>query len=99
MTTTATRPAAAPKQKTSTIRVKREFRRPEVVAWLETVDEETLAALATEEEAFELTAEERARAEEGFAQIDAGKGIPHEEVEAWFKSLGTDNPLPKPTCK
>jgi len=32
--------------------------------------------------------------------VEAGepdaKFVPHEEVEAWFMSLGTDNPLPKP---
>ena len=25
--------------------------------------------------------------------------VPHDEVEAWFMSLGTDNPLPKPKGK
>lgn len=25
--------------------------------------------------------------------------VPHDEVEAWFMSLGTENPLPKPTGK
>jgi len=31
---------------------------------------------------------------EGLASIDAGEGVPHENVEAWIDSLGTDQPLP-----
>ena len=30
----------------------------------------------------------------GIAQLDAGQGIPHEQVEAWIKSLRSKKPLP-----
>ncbi|WP_459863964.1 hypothetical protein [Endothiovibrio diazotrophicus] len=70
-----------------------------MVAWLETVDEEELAALVTDEVDFELTPEELARVEEGFAQIDAGRGIPHDAMEAWAKSWGTDAELPEPRAR
>lgn len=32
------------------------------------------------------------------ADVDAGRGVDHAEVEAWIDSLGTDKPLPPPTC-
>ncbi len=42
-------------------------------------------------------AEERHRMTlEGLADVDAGRTVPHEEVSLWLKSLGTDNPLPRP---
>jgi predicted transcriptional regulator len=40
--------------------------------------------------------EKERRTLEGLADIDAGRLIPHEEVVAWAKSLGTDHPLPRP---
>jgi len=33
---------------------------------------------------------------EGLADIDAGRVIDHEAVQAWAESLGTDDPLPVP---
>jgi predicted transcriptional regulator len=36
---------------------------------------------------------------EGLADVDAGRTIPHEEVVAWAKSLGTKKPLPVPRPK
>lgn len=42
-------------------------------------------------------AEERHRMTlEGLADVDAGRVVPHSEVSLWLKSLGTDNPLPRP---
>ena len=35
---------------------------------------------------------------EALADVDAGRGADHSEVEAWIDSLGTDKPLPPPTC-
>lgn len=35
---------------------------------------------------------------EALADVDAGHGVDHREVEAWIASLGTDQPLPPPTC-
>ncbi|MGC8549096.1 MAG: CopG family ribbon-helix-helix protein [Acidobacteriaceae bacterium] len=34
---------------------------------------------------------------EALAEADAGHGVPHDEVEKWIRSLGTDKPLPPPT--
>ncbi len=36
---------------------------------------------------------------EGLADVDAGRVIPHEEVERWLASWGTENELPPPQCK
>lgn len=33
---------------------------------------------------------------QSIADGDAGRVVPHEEVEAWMESLGTDNPRPFP---
>jgi predicted transcriptional regulator len=33
---------------------------------------------------------------EGLAEADAGHVVPHEEVEKWIRSLGTNKPLPPP---
>lgn len=45
-------------------------------------------------------AEERQRMlQEAFDDVDAGRLIPHEEVSVWLRSLGTDNPLPRPEPK
>jgi predicted transcriptional regulator len=42
-------------------------------------------------------AEERQRMTlEGLADVDEGRVVPHAEVSLWLKSLGTDNPLPRP---
>ncbi len=32
----------------------------------------------------------------GIEEADRGETVPHEEVAAWLRSLGTDNPLPVP---
>lgn len=42
--------------------------------------------------------EEITRAREEAERPDA-RFIPHEEVAAWVDSLGTDQPLPKPTAR
>ena len=45
-------------------------------------------------------AEERHRLTlEGLADVDAGRVVPHAEVSLWLKSLGTDNPLPRPRSR
>ena len=35
---------------------------------------------------------------EALADVDAGKTIDHDEAENWIESLGTNNPLPLPSC-
>ncbi|MGH8762445.1 MAG: CopG family ribbon-helix-helix protein [Nitrosospira sp.] len=45
---------------------------------------------------IEWEEEKHRRTLEGLAEVDAGLGIPHEEVVAWANSLGTRNPLPMP---
>jgi predicted transcriptional regulator len=35
---------------------------------------------------------------EGLADVDAGRVIAHEDMLAWARSLGSDNPLPRPTA-
>lgn len=35
----------------------------------------------------------------GLADVDEGRVVPHTEVSLWLKSLGTDNPLPRPKSK
>lgn len=41
--------------------------------------------------------EERTRlTEEGFADVDQGVLVTHEQMLAWAESLGTDKPLPTP---
>lgn len=45
-----------------------------------------------EEERYRLTLE-------ALAEVDAGEGVAHEDVEAWIDSLGSDNPLPIPGRK
>ena len=45
-------------------------------------------------------AEERQRMlKEGFDDVEAGRLSPHAEVSLWMRSLGTDNPLPRPEPK
>ena len=34
----------------------------------------------------------------GFAEIEAGHFIPHEEMKAWLLSLGLQHVLPLPKC-
>ena len=34
--------------------------------------------------------------EEGLAQLDADKGVPHAEVAAWLETLGTTDEKPAP---
>ena len=52
---------------------------------------------------LELTEEEERELDEaierGLADIEAGRFVPHEEVEKWLRSWGTDNELPPPKCK
>ncbi|ATQ42069.1 CopG family ribbon-helix-helix protein [Caulobacter mirabilis] len=33
---------------------------------------------------------------EGLADIDAGRTVSHEDMQAWAASLGSDNPKPRP---
>lgn len=35
---------------------------------------------------------------EALADVDAGHGVDHSEIESWIDSLGTDKPLPNPLC-
>ena len=35
---------------------------------------------------------------DALADVDAGRGVDHGEVEAWIASLGTDQALPPPSC-
>lgn len=45
-------------------------------------------------------AEERHRMlQEAFDDEEAGRLIPHAEVSLWLRSIGTDNPLPRPEPK
>jgi predicted transcriptional regulator len=37
--------------------------------------------------------------EQGLADADAGRVVPHEEVERWLRSWGTENELPPPRPK
>jgi predicted transcriptional regulator len=34
----------------------------------------------------------------GFAEMEAGHYIPHEAMEAWFLSLGSEHELPRLKC-
>ncbi len=44
--------------------------------------------------------EDRSRlTREAMADVDAGRVIDHQPVQAWADSLGTDNPLPAPTVR
>jgi len=45
-----------------------------------------------EEEHYRLTLE-------ALADVDARRGVNHEQVKAWAASLGTDKPLPLPSCE
>lgn len=36
---------------------------------------------------------------DALADVDAGRGVPHEQVKAWAASLGTKKPKPLPSCK
>lgn len=56
----------------------------------EAIMQEALDAwVAQEEERHRLTLE-------GLADVDAGRLIDHELVEAWISSVGTEAPLPAP---
>lgn len=50
------------------------------------------AWIAQEEERSRLT-------REAMADVDAGRVIDHQAVQAWADSLGTDNPLPAPVVR
>ncbi len=44
--------------------------------------------------------EERSRlTQEAMVDVDAGRVIDHQAVQAWADSLGTDNPLPAPLVR
>ena len=47
--------------------------------------------VALEERRYRMTLE-------ALADVDAGRGVDHAEVEAWIDSLDTDRPLPPPAC-
>ncbi|MFT3818126.1 MAG: ribbon-helix-helix protein, CopG family [Rubrivivax sp.] len=47
--------------------------------------------VALEERRYRMTLE-------ALADVDAGRGVDHAEVEAWIASLDTDKPLPSPSC-
>lgn len=36
--------------------------------------------------------------EQGVRSADAGRLVPHDQVEAWVNSWGADDELPKPQC-
>ncbi len=55
--------------------------------------EQALAAWVDQEE------EHHRRTLAALADVDAGRGIPHEQVKTWVASLGSDKPLPIPECK
>jgi predicted transcriptional regulator len=59
-------------------------------AWI--VKQALAEFVALEERRHRLTVE-------GLADVDAGRGVPHDQVEAWIDSLATDNPLPLPSCR
>ena len=40
--------------------------------------------------------EKHRRTLQGLADIDAGRVVSHEKMEAWANSLGTDDPAPPP---
>jgi len=50
---------------------------------------QALIAWVEEEERYHETLK-------ALADVDAGRGIDSEVVQAWIDSLGTDNPLPPP---
>jgi len=57
------------------------------------VMKQALAAwVEREEERHRLTLE-------ALADVDAGRGVSHEQVKDWAANLGTDKPLPLPSCK
>jgi predicted transcriptional regulator len=35
---------------------------------------------------------------EALADVDGQRGVDHAQIEAWIDSLGTDTPLPTPSC-
>ena len=45
--------------------------------------------VALEERRYRMTLE-------GLESVDAGEGVPHEQVQRWIASLGTEDPLPMP---
>jgi len=36
---------------------------------------------------------------EALADVDAGRGVDHEQVKAWAASLASDTPKPLPSCE
>jgi len=59
-------------------------------AWV--VRQALMSYVETEERRYRQTLE-------GMADVDAGRGVAHDEVKAWAASLVTDKPLPLPSCK
>ena len=55
------------------------------------------------EQALEIYLERQSweieRIKEGLADAEAGRTVPHEEVEAWVRSLGTDHEQPLPQSR
>jgi len=75
---------------------------PEIGAKLEALARDTKrskAALAEEAVTsfVERNARQVARIKQALAEAESGTpGIPHEDVERWVKSWGTDHELPRP---
>lgn len=61
-------------------------------ATLTDADQDKLAHLVLDEA-------KRLSIQEGIAEADAGKFVPHADVKSWLESWGTDNELPPPSCK
>jgi predicted transcriptional regulator len=56
------------------------------------------SSLVPEHENPDAAAFRRAVAE-GLASLDAGRGVPYEDVRRWLLSWGTESELPPPECK
>jgi predicted transcriptional regulator len=62
------------------------------------MDEEDSAAL-TAEELRAIEEWQIAAIEEGIAAAERGELIPHEEVQAWVESWGSEHELPCPSAR
>jgi len=54
---------------------------------------EAIASYVQDEEAT------LAAIENGLAELDAGKSVPHADVDRWLRSWGKPDELPPPKCK
>jgi predicted transcriptional regulator len=98
MTQTIPKADKQPKE-TGSMRVEREFHRPDVVARLENIDEDVLAQLLTNaSEQIKLTDEQIEGIRKAKKSLEAGHHVEDEQVTTWLNSWGTDNELPKPKC-